>query len=272
VGYRGFIQPVRPLNRENTMFQTLKTFLPAVMLTAALTFAGAAPSAAEGLTKEAVQKIVHDYIMEHPDVILDAVNQYQQRTMEEKQKAAVETNREFLFRDERSPVIGNPEGDVTIVEFFDYNCGYCKRVLPAVLDLIKEDKNLRVVFKDIPILGPTSETAAKWALAAQRHNKYFEFHQALMNHKGPLTDETLNKFATDLGLDPARLKKDAETTDVLLQIERNRSLFTQMGFGGTPAFIIGEEVVPGAVSKEEMKKLIDKTRAAKAAKKDKKDK
>jgi len=266
------MQAVRPSNRENTMFQTLKTFLPAVMLTAALTFAAAAPVAAaeEGMTKEAVQKIVHDYIMEHPDVILDAVNQYQQKSMEEKQKAAVETNREFLFSDERSPVIGNPKGDVTIVEFFDYNCGYCKRVLPAVQELIKEDKGLKVVFKDIPILGPSSETAAKWALAAQRHNKYFEFHQALMSHKGPITDETLTKVATDLELDPARLKKDAETTDVLLQIERNRSLFSQMGFGGTPAFIIGEEIVPGAVSKDEMQKLIQQARAkAKDAKKGK---
>lgn len=245
------------------MFQTLKSILPAVMLTAALTFGVLTPAAAaeEALTKEAVEKIVHDYIMEHPDVILDAVNQYQQRTMEEKQKAAVETNREYLFRDERSPVIGNPEGDVTIVEFFDYNCGYCKRVLPTVQELINEDKNIKVIFKDIPILGPTSETAAKWALAAQKHNKYFEFHTALMNHKGPITDDTLSKIATDLELDPARLKKDAETTDVLLQIERNRSLFTQMGLGGTPAFIIGDEVVPGAIGKDEMLKLIEKTRA-----------
>ncbi|HEX2752876.1 MAG TPA: DsbA family protein [Alphaproteobacteria bacterium] len=262
----------RPFKRENMMFQTLKTFLPAAMLTAALSFAAAPPAAAaeEGMTKEAVQKIVHDYIMENPDVILDAVNKYQQRTMEEKQKAAVETNREYLFRDERSPVIGNPDGDVTIVEFFDYNCGYCKRVLPTVQDLIKEDKGLKVIFKDVPILGPSSETASKWALAAQRHNKYFEFHQALMNHKGPITDDTLAKIATDLELDPARLKKDAETTDVLLQIERNRSLFTQMGLGGTPAFIIGEEVVPGAIGKDDMKKLIEKTRAK--AKGDKKDK
>ena len=206
------------------MFQTLKSFLPAVMLTAALSFAAVQPAAAaaEALSKEAVEKIVHDYIMEHPDVILDAVNQYQQKTMEEKQKAAVETNREYLFRDERSPVIGNPEGDVTIVEFFDYNCGYCKRVLPTVQELIKEDKGIKVIFKDIPILGPTSETAAKWALAAQKSNKYFEFHQALMSHKGPITDDTLSKIATDLELDPARLKKEAETTDVLLKIDRKR--------------------------------------------------
>jgi len=255
------------------MLQTLKTFLLAVMLTAVLSFAAVTPAvaAAESLSKEAVEKIVHDYIMEHPDVILDAVNQYQQKSIEEKQKAAVETNREYLFRDERSPVIGNPDGDVTIVEFFDYNCGYCKRVLPTVQELVKEDKGLKVIFKDIPILGPTSETAAKWALAAQKQNKYFEFHQALMNHKGPITDDALSKISTDLELDPTRLKKDAETTDVLLQIERNRSLFTQMGFGGTPAFIIGEEIVPGAVSKDDMQKLIEKARANKP-KEDKKDK
>lgn len=245
------------------MFHTLKNILPAVMLTAALTFGAAAPVAAAdtALTKDAVEKIVHDYIMEHPDVILDAVNKFQQKTMEEKQKAAVDTNREYLFRDERSPVIGNPDGDVTIVEFFDYNCGYCKRVLPAVQELIESDKGVKVIFKDIPILGPTSETAAKWALAAQKSNKYFEFHTALMNHKGPITDETLTKIATDLELDPARLKKEAETTDVLLQIERNRSLFTQMGLGGTPAFIIGDEVVPGAVGLDDMKALVAKSRA-----------
>ena len=257
------------------MFQTLKSVLPAVMLTAALSFAAATPvaAAAESLSKEAVEKIVHDYIMEHPDVILDAVNQYQQKTMEEKQKAAVDTNREYLFGDERSPVIGNPDGDVTIVEFFDYNCGYCKRVLPTVQDLIKADKGVKVIFKDVPILGPTSETAAKWALAAQKSNKYFEFHTALMDHKGPITDETLTKIATDLELDPSRLKKEAETTDVLLQIERNRSLFSQMGLGGTPAFIVGDEVVPGAISLDDLKKLVEKSRAQnKGGKGDKKDK
>lgn len=244
------------------MFQTLKTFLPAVMLTAALTFAGAAPSAAEGLTKEAVQKIVHDYIMEHPDVILDAVNQYQQRTMEEKQKAAVETNREFLFRDERSPVIGNPEGDVTIVEFFDYNCGYCKRAYPTIKEVLAQDKKIRLVFKELPILGPTSETASRFALAAHAQGKYHDFHERLMTNKVPVNEDVLIQIATDLKLDLNKLRADAEGTEVMMQIERNRALAQQMAINGTPAFVIGNRVAPGAIPKAEILKMIEETRKA----------
>lgn len=255
------------------MFQTLKFQFPAIASALLLSCALAAPAVAADapLSKEDVQKIVHQYIMDHPDVILDAVNQYQQKSMAEQQQAAVETNHEYLFKDQRSPVIGNPDGDVAIVEFFDYNCGYCKRVLPTVQELINEDKGLKVIFKDIPILGPTSETAAKWALAAQKQNKYFEFHTALMQHNGPINDDVLSKIASTLELDVNRIKKDVESTDVLLQLERNRSLFTQMGLGGTPAFIVGDEVVPGAVSKDDMKKKIAEQRAkAKAGKKDEK--
>lgn len=252
------------------LFQTIKTKLPAMMAALLLSCAVAAPAGAADapLSKEDVQKIVHQYIMDNPAVILDAVNQYQQKSMAEQQQAAVETNREYLFRDQRSPVIGNPDGDVAIVEFFDYNCGYCKRVLPTLQQLIDEDKNLKVIFKDVPILGPTSEMAAKWALAAQKQNKYFEFHTALMEHNGPVNDDVLGRIAGRLELDINRLKKDVESTDVLLQLERNRSLFTQMGLGGTPAFIIGDDVVPGAVSKDDMKKKIAEQRAkAKAGKK-----
>jgi len=253
------------------MFQiSLKTAfmsLLAAALLAGFSFLPQAQAADTALTREAVEKIVHDYIMEHPDVILTAVDQYQQKTQEERQNAALESNRDVLFNDERSPFIGNEKGDVVMIEFFDYNCGYCKKVLPSVQALVEEDKNLKVIFKDLPILGPTSEIAAKWALAAQKQQKYFPFHLAMMEHQGPINDDVLVKAAKAADLDIDRVRKDIDTTDVLLQVERNRSLASQMGLGGTPAFIINDIVVPGAISKDDMKAKIEEARSKVSGKK-----
>lgn len=217
------------------------------------------------LTRADVENIVRDFINENPQLILSSVDTYQQRSMQEQQTAAVKMNQDRLFRNERSPFIGNANGDVIMVEFFDYNCGYCKKVLPELQELIKADSNLKIVFKDLPILGPSSEVAAKWALAAQRQNKYFEYHSAVMKHQGQLNADVLTKIATDVGLDLDRAKQDAEGTDVLIQLEQNRSLAGQMNIGGTPAFVLGEEIIPGALPVAEMKVKIQQIRDAKKA-------
>ena len=125
---------------------------------------------------EQVEKIIHDYIVKHPDLIMKSVDDFQRASMEQKQQGAIKQNRAALFDDDKSPFMGNPAGDVTIIEFFDYNCHYCKQVFPEIKSLTETDKNLKVIFKDFPILGPTSEVAAKWALAAQAQGKYFPFH------------------------------------------------------------------------------------------------
>lgn len=219
------------------------------------------------LDKAAVEKIVHDYIMNNAQVIMDSVDQYQKKTMTERSSEAIKTNAEYLFKDDDAPFLGNADGDIRIVEFFDYNCGYCKKVLPELLSLVEKDKNVRIVFKDLPILGPTSETSAKWALAAHKQKKYFPFHKIMMEHKGPITDEVLEKAAKDAGLDVEQAKKDSESTDIMMQIEKNRSLSGQLGISGTPAFVIGDNVVPGALPVDELVKMIDDERKKKSEKK-----
>jgi protein-disulfide isomerase len=228
-------------------------------LAAVLVLFAAQAQAAE-LTRAEVESIVHEYIVSHPQDILDSVQGYQEKSSRDKQVSAIKDNRETIYNDPLTPEAGNANGDVTVVEFFDYNCGYCKKVAPEVLGLIKDDKKVRVVFKDFPILGPSSEAAAKWALAAHKQKKYFEFFKAMMQNHAPITDELLEKVARDIGMDVAQGKKDAASTDVMLQIERNRSLAANMDIHGTPAFVVGEDLSPGAISLDEMKQMVAATR------------
>lgn len=237
------------------------------LMTAAMIFA-AAPARAE-MTEADVQRIVEQYLMDHPETILKSVDSYQRKTMETRSTDAIKRNNDDLFRDQRSPFIGSEKADVVIVEFFDYNCGYCKKAFPELKSVVDGDKKLKVIFKDLPILGPTSETAAKWALAAHMQGKYFEFHQAMMKHQGPITDDVLEKAAKEAGADVAKIKTDMNSTDVTVQIEKNKALANQMGISGTPAFVIGQEVIPGAVPKETIEQKIAEVR--KNAATDKKD-
>jgi protein-disulfide isomerase len=215
------------------------------------------------LTKAEIEKIVHDYILENGNVLLDSVNNFQRRSTQEKSAEGIKSNHEALFKSDTSPAMGNPKGDITLVEFFDYNCGYCKRVLPTVQKLIDEDKNIRVVFKEVPSLGPTSETAARWALAAHTQGKYFDFHTRMMEHSGQIDTDVLRGIAKDSGLDVDKAAKDADSTDVTVQIEKNRALGADIGVTGTPAFLINEEFVPGAVPSEQLKADIARIRAEK---------
>jgi protein-disulfide isomerase len=237
---------------------SLKSFALAVVAVGIAVSVGAiVPARAETpLDKAAVEKIIHDYIMENPTVIMDSVDGYQKKTLRDRSSDAIKNNIGYLFKDDDAPYLGDRDGDVRIVEFFDYNCGYCKKVFPELLKLVEKDKKVKIIFKDIPILGPTSETAAKWALAAHMQKKFFGFHRALMEHKGPINDEVLQKAAKAADMDVNKAKEDAEGTTVLMQVEKNRALAGQLGITGTPAFVVGEEVVPGAVPLEELEKMI----------------
>lgn len=245
---------------------SIKTLIASALLSG-LIFAAPvqAATAAAALSKADVEKIVEDYILAHPETILKSVDDFQQRSLQEHQTTAVKNNSPALFEDETTPFIGNAKGDVVLVEFFDYNCGYCKKAFHEMKELTDSDKNLKIMFKDFPILGPTSETSSKWALAAHKQNKYFEYHTQLMQNRQPITDELLAKIAKDVGMDVAKAKQDAESTDVLIQIEKNRTLATQMGLSGTPAFVIGKEVIAGVATTEQLRAKIDEVR--KAAKK-----
>ena len=226
-----------------------------------------APSAP--MSKADVEKIIHDYLKDHPLEILNSVDEYQRSKVSEQHKAGLEQNQFALFK-EKAPEIGNPKGDVTIIEFFDYNCGYCKRVLPTIEALLSGDKNLRIIFKDFPILGPSSELASKWALASDKQGKYFEYHKALMNARGAINEETLSSLAKDVGLDVEKLKKDAQGSDIGDIIGKNRNLASSIGLTGTPAFVVGSQVAPGAVPLEQFKTMIETERAGGDKKEDKK--
>lgn len=242
---------------------TLPGLVVAGLALAALLTSATGRAAEPALDKAAVEKIIHEYIMNNPTVIMDSVDQYQRKTAREKSAEAIKSNTVYLFQDDDAPFLGKADGDVKIVEFFDYNCGYCKRVLPELQSLVDKDKNVKIVFKDFPILGPSSETSAKWALAAHKQKKYFPFHKIMMEHKGAISDELLQKAAKDAGLDVEKAKKDVESTDIMMQIEKNRALAGQLGISGTPAFVIGEDVIPGAIPVDEIQKLVEEARKKK---------
>lgn len=228
----------------------------------------AGPAAAAGTMddsqRQAVEQVVRDYLLKHPEVIVEAIEVLQQREKaaeDEKNRKALSANRDRLLNNPADPVLGNPKGDVTLVEFFDYQCGYCKAVQADLQKLIKEDGKLRVVFKEIPILGPGSVTAAKAALASREQGKYELLHNALMGHRGQLDEDTIMRLARSVGLDTDKLKADMESPVIQQLIGTNLSLAQSMGISGTPAFIVGDDLAPGAIKLDAMKAMVAKARS-----------
>jgi protein-disulfide isomerase len=237
--------------------------LPALIgATLAVVLLAATASAQENetLTEQGkIEQIIHDYLLAHPEVIIEAVSKYQaqqEQAAAAAQAKALVDRREELIHAPDAPVLGNPSGDVTIVEFFDYQCPYCKSTARSVLETVSADGNVRLVFKEFPILGPASEYAAKAALAAQKQGKYRELHMALMAFKGKLTEEDVMRLATDLGLDAIRLAEDMEAPEIAASLARNHELAGALGVRGTPAFVIGDQLVPGAITVDEMRQRI----------------
>ena len=203
--------------------------------------------------------------MNNGKVIMDSVDNYQRKAVQERSEAGLKANYDSLYKDTTLPFIGDKDGDVVVVEFFDYNCGYCKRVLPDVQKLVESDKKVKVVFVDFPILGPTSETAARWAMAAHKQDKYFAFHTAMMEHTGQIDDAALREVAKTAGLDVDEAAKYADSSDVTMQIEKNRNLGKEVGITGTPAFTIEHQLFPGAVSADDLIKAMKEVREGKKA-------
>lgn len=217
--------------------------------------------------RQEIDKMIHSYIMENPQVILDAVQKMQIQAEEGKKELAKKnllTSREKLLNDPNSPTSGNPKGDVTIVEFFDYRCGYCKRVFPTLMKAVKDDGNVRVVYKEYPILGPESVVAARAALAVWRlaPEKYEDFHSALMTNKGRYSELKIRSIASDLKIDGNAVIKGMKSDAIEADIGENHSLAQSLGISGTPAFIIGNELVPGAVDLDTLKGLIKEARGS----------
>ena len=215
--------------------------------------------------EEAVERIVRDYLLEHPEVILEAIQRMQdaERVAElERQQASLAEFRPALYDSPGSPIAGNPEGDVTVIEFFDYRCPYCKRVVEPLLSAVAEDGQARLVFKELPILGADSVFAARAALAARLQGEalYRDFHVALMGSKTSVTEPIVMAIAEAIGLDTERLRVDMEAPEVEEEIRQNYILARALGIDGTPAFIIGDEVVPGAVGLDDLEDMIAKAR------------
>ena len=214
-----------------------------------------------------IESIIKDYLTtKHPEVVMQAAQEMQKRehaTAETKSKEAVGTSKDRIFNDADTPVGGNPKGDITMVEFFDYQCGYCKMSEESVEKLLKEDKGIKFIYKDFPILGPMSVTAARAALASVNQGKYIKFHDALMTKKDHLTEDLIYQTAKDAGLDVDMLKKDMAGDKISKIVDDNLKLGSDIGVRGTPMFIIGEQVYPGALPLEQMKKAIADARAPK---------
>lgn len=247
-----------------------RRFAPALFASALLALALAilpARAAAGSFTedqKKEIGDIVRQYLIENPDVLLEVSRELENRQQaEESSKRAVTLaeRADELFRLAGDPVAGNPQGDVTLVEFFDYNCGWCKRGLPEVLSLVESDKNLRVVLKEFPIFGGDSDYAAKAALASQAQGKYWDFHVALLSHEGKLTAANVDEIARDVGLDLARLKEDMSAPEVAATIRRNQELAQALAINGTPAFVIDKTVVPGYLPKDGLMAAIGEVRS-----------
>lgn len=242
-----------------------------ILLGSALTAVAQAQQAPGGLTTprppqpaDTFGERVRAYILANPEVILEAaqlLQQRQQQAQADAAKGAIAARADQLFQDPGSPVAGNPSGDVTLVEFFDYNCGYCRSVAPMLSEVLRADRGLRFVFKEFPILGPTSEQAARAALAAQRQGKYAVLHDGLMYAEQPLTDDKIVAVATSKGIDSARLIKDMGDPAITAVIERNRELAAALGINGTPGFVVAGKVVPGAVDRATLEGLIGEARA-----------
>jgi protein-disulfide isomerase len=209
--------------------------------------------------KKEIDGLIRAYLLKNPEVINEMVDILQAKQEEErvkKQKEVIAKHRDELFNPPEATVIGNVKGDVTVVEFFDYNCGYCKSMFPAVMETLREDGKIKLVLKELPILGPSSETAARAALAARKQGKYSEFHQALLGHKGALNDGLIMTIAKDTGLNVEQLQKDMKDASVRDVIDRNRDLARDLQITGTPAVFVGEAFYPGAIDKEQLKALV----------------
>lgn len=213
--------------------------------------------------RQAIEGIIHDYLIHNPDVLIEAIRGAEDKLNREadaKATTVLSDRRSEIFDDPATPVGGNPQGDVTIVEFFDYRCPYCKQVLPSLQTLLKEDHNLRFVYKELPVLGPPSVTAAHAALAAQRQGKYEAFHNAMMATKGQITDDTVYKVAGSVGLDVDRLKQDMSAPEIGRSLKTNLALADALNIRGTPGFIVGEHIVPGAIDLDALRKMVAEAR------------
>jgi protein-disulfide isomerase len=254
--------------------KTSRARLAAVLFTLAISFAPSV-AAAESFSKEQrgeIETIIRSYLLAHPEVLEEVsaeLNRRQAIAESEKHEAAIASNAATIFSSPRGVTVGNKDGDVNFVEFFDYNCGYCKKAMTDMIELMKQDPKLKVVLKEFPVLGPGSVDAAQVAVAVRMQDptgkKYLDFHQKLLSGKGQADKARAMAAAKDAGLDMAKLEKDVASPEVRATLEENFKLAEAMGMNGTPSYVIGKQVVVGAVGLEALKEKIGIARCGKAS-------
>jgi protein-disulfide isomerase len=256
---------------------TVRTFIACTGLLVLLLIGGAAwfafdpgfrlgqkrPRLLADMPKDEFERRVQTYLLDHPEVIIESVNRMEARdraSAEAEVQAIAKSHAQELFRDPDSPVGGNPNGDVTLVEFFDYNCPYCRQMVPVMLQAETADPQLRVVYKEFPILGPNSTFAAKAALAAHKQGKYVAFHRALYQVRGPVDPSKVAEVAATVGLDVDRLKADMADPTIAALIERNLALAQVLRIDGTPGFVAGSQILRGAIDLKALQAFIQEAR------------
>ncbi len=213
--------------------------------------------------KTEIETIIREYLLKNPELLTEmsqSLEVKQRETEAAARTVALKNSAKDIFRLAGDAVVGNPNGDVTIVEFLDYNCGWCKRAVAELGELVKEDTNLRVVFKEFPIFGEGSDYAARAAIAADRQGKYWEFHQALFAQETQVNAAVVDEVAGQIGLDVARMKADMSDPVVAELLIKNRSLATSLMLNGTPAFVVDDQVAPGYLPKSQLASAVQNVR------------
>jgi protein-disulfide isomerase len=239
--------------------------LPALFLSATLFAAPVMAAEFNAAQKSDIESIVKSYLLDHPELLQEMSDKLKAKQAQAETIArtkGLSENAEAIFNSKTDPVVGNPKGNVVVVEFMDYNCGWCKKSVGELTQLLETDKDVKVLFKEFPIFGPDSEYAAKAALAANLQGKYWEMHKALFAVEGRVNAAVVDDVATQLGLDVVRMKKEMETPEITKQIDNNHGLGQLLALSGTPAFIIDQAVSPGYITLDEMKSTVAEVRAA----------
>ena len=251
-----------------TSVRKIRLTLMAGMTALAVASGSIAPVAAGGFTPEQrkeIEQIVREWLLKNPEILNEMVAELEKRQkaqQAQREKAVIAAHADAFYRSPHDLVIGNPKGPLAMVEFMDYNCGFCRRSLEDVQKLREANKDLKIVIKEFPILGPDSMEAAKYALAARKQgmDKYWDLHVAMLKHKGRVNGEVTLALAKRVGLDVEKLKKDAESDDVKQALQTNMALADALGIRGTPAFVIGEKLVPGALGFKRLSREVETLR------------
>jgi protein-disulfide isomerase len=232
----------------------------------AFSLSGAAAQSFNDRQKDEIRALIRDYMLSNPEIIQEAMNELERKQADAEKTARAKALDELagaLADSPRAIVVGNPAGDVTLVEFFDYNCGYCKKAMSDLEALMKSDPKLKVVLRDFPVLGPDSIEASLAAVAAKKQisgDRYWEFHRKLIESRGRIGKDRVFAVAREMGADPAKLQKDMESADVRGTIEETMRFADALRLQGTPAFVVGKEVIFGAVGNEPLKTAIASVR------------